>query len=193
MALELEAVGPLAPPSAVGAWVAALGEDLLEERARLVADIEAHRAAAITQVFPQVIADPASATAFETSPKSGVRRSRLAMPLTLGALFVAIGATAAMGTRWRRHSAAMAASAESTGSEPVAVVSAAAVVSADPAPVLPSPDPASEAQQAPPPPVPAAKPVHGPAVHRANANVPSCSPPFWFDAEGHKRYKLNCL
>jgi hypothetical protein len=188
MALELEGCGPLATASAVGAWIAALGEDVLEERAQLVADIEAHRSAAVTQVFPASAADALDPTAFEAAPKSGTPRSRVPTALVLGILVGAAGVSALFGARWR----ARASGPSAVATEPrvaSAIASAAAAASVRKAEPFPE---AALTSTGPGPGI--AKGGNGVrSVPKGFSRAGACSPPFWIDAEGHKRYKVNCL
>jgi serine/threonine-protein kinase len=221
MAVALEDALPPMPASRLGQWVASAAEEALTVRTQRLAAIEsdsssdtgslgkllAHRATALAPevprlpgVAPQV--DPTLATQLATGISKPAhvlegdssRRFRwmLGGGLVAGATalaLVAIGITGQRGT----------AAGSSASSAPV--------MSPAPPPIEPpavTPVPQGPASTAPPdPPVtgaaaaspPRRTPVDHPAqpARTAPARKPACVPPYFFDAEGNRVFKKECL
>jgi serine/threonine-protein kinase len=196
MALALEEVVALAPPSEIGAWVErTMGEDIAV-RARRLSELEREpvslRGEATTEARPAPplasVAQSSPSTLAHT-PASDRRRRPLALPLAL----VAAGALAVLSVSHglRSHGAPIE-------TEPVALEPPVSPVDALPTeppvvslPVALSTDSAS------------ARPAdrREPTKHALDTSRRSstrstprkCDPPFVVDAEGNKRFKPECL
>ncbi len=240
MAIALEDAIPIVPASKIGPWVQATMRDVLEERSRRIAAIEADSpahgpalasatapplaAASAARAVPELQArlptDPGEqsvATQLSTGlssevgwPSRAARRSRRAMTAIAAAAVAAALAIAVLFAH-REPDVSTATTATAAGS-PRSVdlpASAPVVASSAPAGTPPAPPgPVTSVAPAPsdrvsPPPARAARPspsVPPPAVPSAPARPPpahrppsACSPPYYFDAEGNRVFKRECL
>ncbi len=202
MAIAIENAAPLARASEIGEWVQMIGDDLLRERAQLVADIEGQKSRAITAVLAKGDGtDGFLLTILDTPAGLRRRRRRTATVLVLGALMLALASVsavvAARGT-WRAPPAntstvVLADTPTPVTITPVRDLGTAAPTSStiDVVPPDPPPPPSASspiaivktAKPRPPPPPP--KP--------APARESNCNPPFTIDEQGFKHYKLHCL
>jgi serine/threonine-protein kinase len=209
MALAIEAATPLAPPSRVGSWVEALAHEALAERTRQVADVERQASlgdaiergprsgpSAPSAAGPTVGVSKSGTGGLAAfvrgsfaATASGARRRVLSIVAGLAIAVVTIAVASAMRSRGRGGAIADLAPPIATAAETLPVIAA----------------PLSSA-------VPAASSAHGTSElrpargHRSSQQVPtlpshpapagapnaSCNPPFWYDAEGNKRYHRQC-
>jgi len=205
MALALENCVAPARSSAVGEWVTMLGEQQLQVRSRVVADIEAHKSRAITSVISQTFERPdgLNPTVVETRPGGHRSQRRTRKFVVAGAALLAAAVLSIMVAKrsgWRATVAAAEAEAtavgrlDSTGPAGTAATRAPVEPDSVAVPTAPPVEPAAASPSSAPP---AAKPAPprtaSPQKARAKAAAAACDPPFTIDADGHKHYKYNCL
>jgi serine/threonine-protein kinase len=204
MALALEACGPFAPPSEVGAWVERVAGAALAARSRLIEGIEGSPlppsdtlSEMLGVAAPPGLEETAPPTARESPRARPERRPRspVALPLA-GGLALVLGAAAT----WVALRPQLGAAGASASSAPPAAPAVAGSQSADPPAVAPLDEapPASASASAPPalpPPHASTRPTAPwpPARARASATPSACDPPYSVDAEGHKHFKTECL
>jgi eukaryotic-like serine/threonine-protein kinase len=216
MALALERCVRLASPAEVGAWVESLAADDLAKRAAQVAAAEhapaesAQALAAEMRASPAPPAVPVHEQASQSSisivrPSSvtvaerGKRRGRGAFVTLLG--LAALAAAVAGGFVVRGRYLAGHASSPTSTAPPVSLaapaVPSSVVVPATVPPIAPTAS-ASVATRAPIPPASASagravtpRPTSRPVTPKPPSR--DCDPPYTWDKDGHKIYKLNCL
>ena len=214
MAIELEKNGPIATPTEVGDWVRSLAGPAIEERARLLANLEAGR-------FPPTASDsivhelppPSSWSAFgnsvdagpraEVSPTADTVPSRRGRRWPAALALVVLVALAITALVRRSPSGAVSRdvvqASASTGLTPpistaepsVPVVSAAPTSPPSSASQTAAPGPPASAGRLPSP--AAITRRSAPAAASAAARRVGCDPPYSYDENGRKQYKLNCL
>ena len=199
MAMALERDVGIATPSEVGAWVASLAREVLEARARTLAEIETSAPRWSPEGPSRADPDPdglAPTRAIDVSPQGEATEVSLSS---------AVGSAPAGGARWKIV-ASGAALALAAGAGAVALWHRAPVVAAAPiapgsiAPVVSSAPIAPLVTSAPPamvlPPVVDVAPSETasvkPAAHHAAPRSP-CSPPYVVDARGIRHLKPECL
>jgi serine/threonine-protein kinase len=201
MALALEACGPFAPPSEVGAWVERVAGAALAERSRRIESIEASPLPPSDTLSEMLGVAPAPALE-ETAPPTAresprarperPRRSALALPLA-GGLALVLGAAAT----WVVLRPPLGAPAVPTAAAPPAAPEVAGGASAStPTAAAPAEPPSATASASARPPAPAPRATAHPmgtAHARASAAPAGCDPPYSVDAEGHKHFKTECL
>ncbi len=176
MALQLEAACPPASAAVVGAWVDGLASEALAARAAALHEVETWSSAGAAE--PAATSLAVTPTPRQTPLPPGRRRSRLVLVacclvLALGGIAVAIGShvtTASLQTvRPARHLVEL-----STPGEALAGTTA-------------SPEPGAPAVRA--------ERFVGkrPRVARPPAPALDCSPPYSYNALGHKVFKEHCL
>lgn len=251
MAKALEALGGLARPAEVGAWVEEISGEVLRKRAAQVKEIESDSIGSVPlpegEPFlpkpPQVgeptmqLEEPAGLTMNmraaepaaeeeeqDVAPAPAPRRARwaalagtlvLALALGIGWWTRGSSAPAAASPEAVRGAIAPADAPSASGPEPVvaapassaAAAPAAAAASAAPAAAAPAASATPEAAPAPAPAAnaePAAAPVattERPRPARARPHraapakgaKPDCSPNYFFDSDGIKRFKPECI
>jgi serine/threonine-protein kinase len=220
MALAIEACGPMAPASEVSAWVERWASASLAERAQQIAAIEEQ---AISEPVPATSKPASIGTASnetasnetasneppiaarppmitELSPTLVSRpllRSRRSASLRVGALIAALAliGVALAARRSTQESSAVALPAPTSGMgiearpAPSTLPEPAPLTVVDPPAVSTSPAAPSSATAA----SSAARAAKVSAAPRPRPSPGACSPPFTVDAQGHKKYKRECL
>lgn len=204
MADAVVAVVSPAQPSKVAAWVRELAGDVIEQRGRMVAEIEAHPDPDHEEEVTGGSADPSDrgtsllddslpATLAQSSqPSFGPGRTLLPVVILVAAAALLAAAVLIAGAIWLRPGPAAPTPLAGTNAVPAASSTArlAATASA-PAAAASSSAPAEAASAEVP-----AQPKHTapPRVVRPTpAPKPDCNPPWEIDAKGHRRYKRECF
>jgi len=195
MAAAIENGAPLARASEVADWVALMGERELAGRAEIVADMERQGAVASTRTPQLDRSDGIPPTVGEASaPPPSRRRAVWIIAASAAVLSLAAGGMVAMKRGAARPAAQEpeeartlppalgAPSAETPPSETERVPVAAEPLAAS-APVAPKSAPGVRAH-------PAGR-VSAPKPRAAKPTA--CDPPYTFDEQGHKHYKVDCL
>lgn len=185
MARAIEAVGRMATPGEVGLWVADRAEIALEERAARVTALEsldAGGAASMASTRPEGPADA-------PPPRPGPDRRRPVMIaagvlLLLGVIAIGVGRVSRPTTGDVPSASASSSATASAWVEPSGSAAAAPLASVAP----PGPSTPSEIEAP-------------PAVSTARAKTPKpppasggdCTPPYFTDGNGVRRYKKHCL
>jgi serine/threonine-protein kinase len=213
MMLALERCGPAATTARVGEWVESIAHDVLAARARTVTEIETSEPSRppsgeikAISVLPPVHApaeiDPPSGSqntrgslvaSATPPPVHAWRRRSVAVALVVASVAVLGSAAAIVAFRSPSHAAVAMPLAPTYASLPPAP--AAPLPSTPPAPSATAPPAASSA---PAPVASAAKAAPPPPTSRAPAPAQpargaDCSPPYYWDAQGVKHFKPNCL
>jgi serine/threonine-protein kinase len=167
MALELAAVVPPASPTEVAACVAELVDDLLRERASLVAGIEQSASGEVEPVPPSPLTPPPARSWW--------------VPATL--LVAVIAAAGGLGLwQWRTRALMLPVTAPRTAPAPAIPASLPAALG----------DPTAAPASVTPPPLPVRA-----SKRRALTTPPPralhCTPPFTIGPDGVKQYKVECL
>ncbi|MDI1478721.1 serine/threonine-protein kinase [Polyangium sp. y55x31] len=220
MAMALEACGPMATPSEVGAWVEAMAGETLAERARLIQAIESEERRTSLPPVPKEPAKPVSSREEETkldslappAPAAAVTSvsaantesqhaapanppERRVTPVVLGLVGLVGILVVTLVVILMRESPERIASAQGAPSIAASVATPESVVpSAPSAAPTPAPSATSVVSAAP----TASASVTAPprtTAPRAKPASPSdgCDPPFFIDASGRKKYKRHCL
>ncbi len=214
MAVELEAVlGASASPSEVSAWVQKLASEILDERARMVSEIERSStrskpplgldSGVMRLATPHIVMPDAAAPMIPVDhdtqgghdPHGSSRRHALSLVgmgllgVLLLAAIVVIGVLLKRGTGEKDSSTSTNTSTSTTAAPPenAPVVTAAVVTRPEPvaAPITKRP-PAASASAV--PVVQAPPPVPQPIVRRVN-----CDPPYIVDKNGHQHFLPECM
>jgi eukaryotic-like serine/threonine-protein kinase len=199
MAVDLEAVlGAPASPSEVSAWVQKLASEILDERARMVSEIERSStrskpplgldSGVMRLATPHIVMPDAAAPMIpidhDAGPASTRRHSLTLVGMGLLGILLLV-AIVVIGVLLKRGPGAKEETSTSTSAAPpeaASVVSAAVVTRPEPveAPVTKRP-PATSASAAPAPAPPA-------PVRRVN-----CDPPYVVDKNGHQHFIPECM
>jgi eukaryotic-like serine/threonine-protein kinase len=207
MAVALENSVDMARASAVGEWVTMLGEQHLQERARLVGDIEAHKKRAVSSVLSQSFERPDGfPTVVEASSAVGRSQRRTKRFIVAGAAVLAVAALVAVTRRggWRASAGSAVGQAppvaRSDRLEPPlqpeprsgAIANTADPPEAPPVSATPPPSPTTE-KRASGSTSPSAAKSRSNAAQKARAKAAAaCDPPFTIDADGFKHFKVEC-
>jgi serine/threonine protein kinase len=194
MALAIEAVVHLAPPSQVGSWVAALAGDVLVERTQCVVDVET--GASSIRNDASSVPEQLSHTLSNATRHGGYPRVFILLGTAIAALAI-LGATRASATRANGQRPFPGNAPEQTASPrdpPAPLLAATQAPASSPVDGNPAAQPVSNSR----PPQRTRSPrnalpyasVRSPTPPAPNA--PSCNPPFWYDADGNKRYYRHC-
>ncbi len=210
MATALEDAAPRASLREIAEWVERVGGDELERRAELVKRVECHRVSpAEAQPAPAAIEVPQTKEAAAPVTVLGApsRWRRRATLFLVAASALSLSA-AALISRARADHARAVPKAPTTDFQQAAtpspdVVPAAAREAPPPPPPLPIPPEIvtlAEVAPRPHPPRPRERPrAAAPAPRsarpeaRSAPSTPECDPPYRFDVDGRKRFKLECL
>jgi len=195
MAKALEAALPIARPAEVSAYVEDVAGDALGERARRIAEIEGTPVGADQVAHVHAVAgeaDEASRTMrLSTEPSTSAssvvsvgasRRVRFLLAVTAALAVVVVGGGAWLATRPAKANATAASGAS-------AVMTASSIVPSATAIAAPVPAAAESATSA----RPLAEPAHAKPATRVKPTHAACEPPFYFDGEGVKRFKPECI
>jgi serine/threonine-protein kinase len=213
MALELEATTTPATAVAVGDWVRSVAGSSLDERARQVADIESGVSSIVAR---KANADPSEARTTQPAERraeppgtqassisvaaDAARPKKRAWPFAAAGGGVILAGAVALLVASGRHEPA--GSPGASDPVPAAEPSAAAVPpasetasalppaeSAPPAAGLPSPSASPPST----PPAARKRGVAAPPAHTSSPARKDCDPPYYWDDQGKKHYKLNCI
>ncbi|HSO33098.1 MAG TPA: serine/threonine-protein kinase [Labilithrix sp.] len=198
MAVELEAVCAPASPSEVSAWVQKLASEILDERARMVSEIERSStrskpplnpdSGVMKLAAPHIVLPDAAAPVLPVAAPAARPHSMTLVGLgLLGALLlvciVVIGVLLGRGPGAATTNASAAPSASESPVVTAPVVTAPLVVKAEPAPVVEAPVTRRPAASA----APAAQPQP-----HAGGRV-NCDPPYVVDKNGHQHFLPECM
>ncbi|WP_281327510.1 serine/threonine-protein kinase [Polyangium sp. 6x1] len=220
MATALEACGPLATPSEIGAWVEDMAGDTLAERARQIQAIESEERRTsqppllsrmpapireeVTLLDAQTSANeppeapPAVTTVKTEGPNAAATKAseRRATPVLIGLVGLVGALVVVLIVILLRGGSESAASAQAAPSIAMSVAAPEPVLTSAPSVATPPAPPASSS-------APSASPSASPSVTAAPRSTatkakpagPSggCDPPFFIDASGRKKYKRHCL
>ncbi|MDC3956169.1 serine/threonine protein kinase [Polyangium jinanense] len=220
MAMALEACGPLATPSEIGAWVEEMAGEMLAERARLIQAIESEeRRTSLpplakepaklvpsreevtlldTPVPPAPVAAVTAVSVANTESQNAAPANtpeRRVTPVVLGLVGLVGILVVALIVVLLRGSPESAASAQGAPSMAASLTAPESVVPSAPS-ATPTPAPSATS-------VVSAAPTLSPSVTapprstttRVKTAAPrdGCDPPFFIDASGRKKYKRHCL
>lgn len=186
--LEVRCGGP-ASPAEVGAWVQRMAGETLDERARMVAEIERSS----TRSRPPTDVDITIA-----EPKSSTTTIRRTVPITLVSVLAALllGCVIVIAILIRREPETPTPAPRSNlePQEPSTMPSPATAASS-PIAIPPPSSAATAAPATPPPPLvsaPATKRATPPVIRPAPPRI-NCDPPFVVDANGHRHFIPECM
>ncbi len=176
-----------AAPSKVVAWVTRLAGPAIDQRARMMASVEAEADDDLADeprpAFRSLLGETTTSSMAVTQP--GPRRSRWLLALAAFALVALLSTLLVVWSGSRGADPGVPArSAEPARSAPGPVVS----IEPELAPSLPEPSASHPAV----PPSPLRPPVPRPPKTNV-APKPNCDPPWEIDEKGHRRYKRECL
>lgn len=192
MAVAIESAAPRATTSEVGAWVESLAADILSSRDAIVARAEQWKdEEAPDAVETKIATYPGVPTVAEEKPNRSTRRFR---PLLLLAPVALIGVGLfAMWTTQATPTTRESASPSATSSQTILPATleasekgASSAIAPFAHPSIGIRAPAEESVKKLPPPV---TPVFRPKI----AEKAACNPPYYFDSDGKKHFKRECL
>ena len=180
MAIAVEASAPVAPAGEISAWLERVAGDVLAERSARVEELEREAMTAA----PTAASAAAAAAAAASAPTEveAVRPSRRAWWLAVAAFLLGSGVAGVVVLGLGRGPSPAPPQLEAVATAPPSIAPLAASAPSSPVPSAPVVvDPA---------PPRASSPRSG-GVKRAAK--PSCNPPYVLDAQGDKKYKMECL
>jgi serine/threonine-protein kinase len=181
MARAIEGAARLATPGEVGLWVADRAEVALEERARRIAALESLDAGLVGSLAstrpesPSKLSDPPATTAPDP------RRRRI---IAAGAALLLAGVVFLVAGRVRSR----ATDGPASSADVVAVAPSSA-----PPTTTTAPPPESASAEPPPPPPAASSSPKGKTTRPPPPAAADCTPPYFTDGNGVRRYKKHCL
>jgi hypothetical protein len=216
MARAIEALGGLARPAEVGAWVDSISGEVLRRRAAQVQEIESSdgagravpatlapspRAAEPTMQLeePEGLTEqqrpPPPAPSPDPTRPLGVKKPSVRKPLMIASSIVALALLAGVAARLKSAEPTPQPPAEASSPRLPAAAVEAPSEPADPADTTEPPEPAEDSPpREDPRPEPAPVPERRHAKPRRRHVVKAdCTPNYYFDADGIKRFKPECL